>query len=220
MAPDSYPLWDLPTRVFHWLIVACLPLSWWSAETGNYELHQWLGYTVIALVLGRIVWGFAGSPHSRFADFLVGPRRVLAYLRGQAPASVGHNPLGGWSVVALLTLLLLQAFSGLFNTDDVFFNGPLYHAASVSFRDSMGVLHEVVFYSLLALVALHIAAVLYHQLWRRESLLQAMLRGSASGREGRAPPVPGWRAVAIMATVALALWAALQLVPPPPSLMW
>ena len=89
-----------------------------------------------------IVWGLVGSTHSRFSDFLVGPRKIIAYLRGENSGSVGHNPLGGWSVVALLSLLLLQAVSGLFNSDDVFFSGPLYYAASGEFRDTMGVVHE------------------------------------------------------------------------------
>lgn len=220
MREIGHPLWDLPTRLCHWLIVACVPLAWWSAETENFELHQWLGYTLIVLVVSRIVWGFVGSPHSRFADFLVGPGRIRAYLRGAVAASAGHNPLGGWSVIALLTLLLVQAFSGLFNSDDVFFTGPLHHGASVALRDAMGLVHEVAFYALLGLVAMHILAVMYHQFRRREQLLQAMLRGSAKGREGRAPPVPAAWALLVVLLVSLALWGLLQLAPEPPPMAW
>ncbi len=220
MSARLHPVWDIPTRLFHWLIVACVGLSWWSAETENHGLHQWLGYTVIVLVASRIVWGFVGSVHSRFADFLAGPGKVLAYLRGRGGHGVGHNPLGGWSVIALLFLLLLQAVSGLFNSDDVFFTGPLYYGASVGLRDAMGVLHELAFNGLLALVGLHILAVLYHQFWRRERLLQAMLRGSAKGRGGRSAPVSAWRALAVLLLCALALWGLLQLAPPPPPVMW
>ncbi len=220
MSGNMHPLWDLPTRLCHWLIVACVPLSWWSAETENFELHQWLGYTVIVLVVSRIAWGFVGSPHSRFADFLVGPGRVIAYIRGTGSGSAGHNPLGGWSVIALLLLLLLQAISGLFNSDDVFFNGPLYYGASVALRDAMGVVHEVAFYALLSLVGLHILAVLYHQFRRREQLVQAMVRGGTSGRRGRAPAVSSWLALFIVLLVALALWSLLQLAPSPPPMMW
>ena len=216
----TYPLWDIPTRACHWLIVACVPLSWWSAETENFELHQWLGYALIVLVVSRVIWGFVGSRHSRFADFLAGPRRVLAYLRGEGTAGAGHNPLGGWSVISLLLLLLLQAISGLFNSDDVFFNGPLYHSASVALRDAMGVVHEVAFDALLGLVALHIIAVLYHQFRRREPLVQAMVRGSAAGRVGRSAPVPAWRALLVLLLASLALWGLLQLAPPPPPVMW
>jgi len=216
----SFLLWDLPTRIFHWAIVICLPLSWWSAENENYELHQWLGYTVIVLVVSRVLWGFAGSRHSRFADFLVGPRRVAAYLRGLEAAGAGHNPLGGWSVLVLLALLLLQAISGLFNSDDVLFSGPLYYAANSEWRDIMGLVHEVAFDALLAFVGLHILAVVYHQYWRKAPLLQAMMRGSAPGRSGQEAPVPLWRALLIASLAAFALWGILQWAPPPPSLMW
>ena len=220
MPNTPHPLWDIPTRAFHWLIVCCLPLAWWSAETENYQVHEWIGYTVITLVISRIVWGFVGSGHSRFRDFVVGPGRVLAYLRGGEAGSAGHNPLGGWSVLALLSLLLLQAVSGLFNSDDVLFSGPLYYAASTVFRDAMGVVHEVAFNLLLALVALHIVAVLYHQLVRGERLLGAMIRGRAEGREGILPSVPWWRALIILALIALALWWGLEQAPQPAPIMW
>lgn len=213
-------LWDLPTRICHWLLVVCLPAAWLAAELDWLEVHEWLGYTVLVLVVSRIIWGFVGSLHSRFNDFLVGPRAVLAYLRGQGAASAGHNPLGSWSVLLLLLLLLLQAVSGLFNSDDVFFTGPLYYAISASMRDTMGLVHEVAFNLLLGLVALHIAAVVYHQRWRREPLVQAMLRGRADGREGRAAPVSPWRAVLVVGAVALALWAVLAAAPAPPPMMW
>ncbi len=213
-------LWDLPTRICHWLLVVCLPAAWLAVELDWLQVHEWLGYTVLVLVVSRIIWGFVGSQHSRFSDFLVGPRAVLAYLRGENPASVGHNPLGSWSVLLLLLLLLTQAVSGLFNSDDVFFTGPLYYALDAGMRDTMGLVHEVAFNLLLGLVALHIAAVIYHQRWRREPLVQAMLRGSADGREGRAVPVSLWRAVLVVAVVALALWVLLATAPAPPPMMW
>ncbi|MCB1680054.1 MAG: cytochrome b/b6 domain-containing protein [Halioglobus sp.] len=220
MRQQRTPVWDLPTRIFHWSIVACVLLSWWSAETDNYTVHEWTGYTVIVLVATRIVWGFLGSRHSRFADFLVGPRRILAYLRGCGAASAGHNPLGGWSVVAMLVLLLIQAVSGLFNSDDVLFSGPLHHMAETGFRDTMGVVHDVVFNLLLAVIALHVSAVFYHQLRLREKLVQAMVRGSAPEREGRAQPAPAWRALAIAVLLALALWWGLEQAPQPQQTWW
>jgi cytochrome b len=211
----AQPLWDIPTRVFHWLIVCCLPLSWWSAEQEWYDLHQWTGYTVIVLVATRVMWGFLGSRHSRFADFLVGPGVVLAYLRGGPTNSAGHNPLGGWSVILLLSLLLLQAVSGLFNSDDVLFSGPLYYWADSDFRDTMGVVHDIAFNVLLALVCVHILAVLYHQFRLKEKLLQAMVRGRAEGREGTQRPVPWWWAAFILGLFALALWWGLEQAPKP-----
>ena len=185
-----------------------------------YDVHEWSGYTVIVLVVSRIIWGFTGSRHSRFADFLVGPGGIKDYLQGRPAASAGHNPLGGWSVLLLLSLLLLQAGSGLFNSDDVLFSGPLYYWANSGFRDAMGAVHEVGFNALLALVGLHILAVLYHQLRLREKLLQAMLHGSAQGREGREAPVPWWRAALIAGLVTLALWWGLAQAPQPTALIW
>jgi cytochrome b len=221
MAGDrvSFPLWDLPTRCFHWCIVCCLPLAWWSAESDNYDAHAWIGYTVLTLVTTRIVWGLIGSRHARFSDFLVGPHRLLLYLRGGSHGSAGHNPLGGWSVIALLLLLLMQAVSGLFNSDDVLFSGPLYYAADSSFRDVMGVVHELAFNSLLALVLVHIVAVLYHQFRKGEKLITAMVRGRAPGREGREPPVAGWLAALVFVLAGVALWLVLSQAPQP-TIMW
>ncbi|SRR6056297_154169 len=217
---NRHPLWDLPTRVFHWAIVCLLPLAWLSAETDNYEWHSWIGYSILVLVAFRLCWGFIGSRHSRFADFLVGPARVLAYVRGKGAASAGHNPLGGWSVVVLLLLLGLQGVSGLFNSEDIIFEGPLYYAASSELRDTMGEVHEIVFNVLLGFIALHIAAVLYHQLRLKEKLVQAMLRGRAAGREGRASPAPLWLAVVLLAVLAGLLWWGLSLAPQPDPGRW
>ena len=219
MPASINPLWDIPTRIFHWLIICCLPIAWWSAEEQRFDVHQWTGYTVLVLVSSRVVWGFIGSRHSRFTDFVVGPARVLAYLRGQGSSSAGHNPLGAWSVLLLLSLLLVQAISGLFNSDDVLFSGPLYYWADSNFRDAMGVVHDVAFNGLLALVCLHVVAVLYHQVKRKEKLLQAMLRGSAVGRVGTEAPAPWWRAVIIALLVGLSLWWGLAQAPQP-SLSW
>jgi len=211
----QYVLWDIPTRVFHWLIVCCLPLAWWSAEEERYDLHQWIGYTVLVLVTARIAWGFIGSRHSRFVDFVSGPATVRDYLAGRSASPVGHNPLGGWSVLVLLTLLLMQAISGLFNSDDVLFSGPLYYWAGSGFRDAMGEVHEAAFNGLLALVCLHILAVCYHQFRRGEHLVQAMVYGRAEGRTGKAAPAPGWWWLLLVACLALLLWWVISRAPGP-----
>ena len=104
------------------------------------------------IISTRIIWGFIGSRHSRFTDFVAGPARVAAYLQGRGSSSAGHNPLGGWSVLLLLSLLLVQAISGLFNSDGVLFSCPLYYGASSGFRNAMGVVHDLVFNGLLALI--------------------------------------------------------------------
>ena len=220
MEEKRLPLWDWPVRVFHWSIVCLVPLAWWTGDSQNYDAHQWIGYTVIVLVVTRILWGIFGSAHARFSDFLVGPGGVLAYLRGEGAASPGHNPLGGWSVVALLLILLLQAVSGLFNSDDILFSGPLYYAADTELRDAMGVVHELGFNLLLGLVGLHLAAVCYHQFLRREPLVQAMVKGATPGRVGRSPAVPWWWALLTLVVVALALWWGLEQAPQPTPMAW
>ena len=211
----AYPLWDLPVRLIHWSLVVYLPLAWWSAEEGNMDLHGRVGYTVLVLVATRLVWGLVGSRHARFSDFLVGPRAILHYLKGQGARSRGHNPLGGWAVLVLLGLLLAQATSGLFNSDDIMFNGPFYYAASTGFRDRMGVVHEYAFDLLVVFVALHLAAVLFHQLRLKEKLIQAMIRGKAQGREGQARPVSLILALVIAAALAGGLAVGIEYAPRP-----
>jgi cytochrome b len=209
-----FPVWDLPTRVFHWAVVVLVVASWWSAEQDELSVHSWLGYAIIVLVGFRIVWGFVGSKHSRFSDFLRGPARVASYVMRKESAGSGHNPLGGWSVMALLGLLLLQSFSGLFNSDDVLFQGPFYYAAPTGFRDFMGTIHDQVFDLLVVFVSLHVLAVVISQL-RKKRLVQAMLFGSAQGKVGEDAPVPPWRALIIVGVMVVLLWAAVSAAPQP-----
>ena len=191
-------LWDIPTRLTHWLIVLGIAFSWWSGEQGEFQWHAWSGYAVTVLVIGRVLWGFVGSHHSRFTDFVHGPRGVGNYLRGTQSAGQGHNPLGGWSVIALLALLLTMGVSGMFNSDDLMYEGPFYYGASVEFRDTMGVVHEIAFDLLCVLVAVHLFAVLYYQLVKKVPLIQAMVKGRAEGRSASVAPVPAWRALVIL----------------------
>lgn len=208
-------LWDIPTRLFHWLIVGCVLLSWWSAEQQQYAVHEYSGYTVIVLVVFRILWGFVGSRHSRFSDFLVGPKRLDHYLKTGQYSSAGHNPMGGLSMMAFLLLLLMQGVSGLFNTDDIIFTGPLHYMASTALRDTMGQAHDLVFNVLLGFIAVHIIAVLYHQVRLKEPLMQAMIRGHAQGREGQQAPAAWWPAVVIVVLLAAALLWGLDQAPQP-----
>src|SRR5690606_5783275 len=124
-------IWDVPTRLVHWLIVASVATSWWTAERGDLELHRYSGYLLLGLLLFRIYWGFAGSSSARFAHFVIGPRAILKYLRGGWAASLGHNPLGALSVIALLLLLLTYITLCLFAVDvDGLESGSLSHYVS------------------------------------------------------------------------------------------
>ena len=214
---ENHPIWDLPTRVFHWSMVILVPGCWAAAEFDRLDVHEWLGYTVLVLVVTRVVWGVIGSRHSRFSDFLAGPRAAMAYLGGGGSRTPGHNPLGGWSVVIMLLLLLLQAVTGLFNSDEVLFDGPFYHALDSDWTDRLGAWHELLFNVLLGWIGLHILSVAYYQKWRGQDLLGPMWRGGTALRRGDAAPAPGWLALLVVAVLCGLLWWAVSLAPQPTS---
>lgn len=171
-------VWDLPTRLVHWLLVVGIGLSWWTGETGRLEWHRWSGYGLLGLVTFRIYWGFFGASTARFARFVRGPRVVLAYLRGAWQSVPGHNPLGALSVVALLALLATQIVLGLFAVDvDGIESGPLSLYVSFEGGRTAARWHGVLFNLLLWLIALHIAAIVYYGFARKQNLAAAMLHG-------------------------------------------
>ncbi len=175
-------VWDLPTRLFHWLLVALFAFSWWTAETERLDWHMLSGDAILALVLFRIYWGFAGGATARFVNFLKGPRAFLAYLarlfERQGTPTAGHNPMGGWSVAAFILLLLLQTGLGLFAIDvDGLNSGPLNILISFEAGRRVARLHDQVFNLLLILIGLHLAAVLFYALYKRENLTAAMITG-------------------------------------------
>ena len=179
MAGVRIALWDLPTRIVHWSLVVLIPFSWWSAENHDLERHRWSGYAILGLLVFRLIWGFVGSSTSRFASFLRGPRAVLAYARGSGDKRLGHNPMGGWSVVAMLALLVAQVGLGLFaSDDDGLETGPLNHLVSYATAETLTELHELLFNVLAALIALHVATVLFYLFVRRDNLIAPMLGGS------------------------------------------
>jgi cytochrome b len=174
-------VWDLPTRLFHWLLVVLIGISWWSAEQRAMEWHVLSGLAVMALVLFRLIWGFAGGSTARFSQFLRSPGAVLAYLRGgKAPHIVaGHNPVGGYSTLAMLLLLALQIGTGLFAVDvDGIDSGPLSFLVSFDAGRTLAAIHELSFKALQLVVALHIVAVLFYLLVRKRNLISPMFSGS------------------------------------------
>jgi len=171
-------VWDVPTRLVHWSMVLGVGVSWWTGETGRLEWHRWSGYLLLGLVLFRLYWGLFGSATARFSTFVRGPRAVWNYLHGRWVAGPGHNPLGALSVLALLVLLAAQVVLGLFAIDvDGIESGPL--SAYVSFKAGRiaAEWHGAVFKVLQWLIALHIVAIAWYRLARREKLLGAMLHG-------------------------------------------
>lgn len=212
-AKPTLKVWDLPVRLFHWTLLALVAFSWWTGARGgdSLALHERSGYAVLTLVAFRVLWGFAGSDTARFKAFVRGPHATFAYARSliarRRGAYLGHNPLGGWMVLALLGSLLLQAGSGLFATDDVAFAGPFAHHISERASEIVTQVHKLNFDVLLALIGLHAGAVLTHIAVRRDALLSAML----SGRKPAPVPAPVLR-FASPARAALLLGVAALLV--------
>lgn len=173
-------VWDLPTRLFHWLLVALIAFSWWTAENDRIEWHLWSGLGILTLLIFRVLWGFVGSSTARFSNFVRGPRHVFGYLRGEW-RGIGHNPLGALSVVALLVLMLVQVGLGLFSTDeDGLYSGYLAHWISLDASEEVAELHDDMFDVLLVFIALHVAAVLFYLLFLRKNLLGPMISGRAA----------------------------------------
>jgi cytochrome b len=188
-------VWDLPVRLFHWALVLLVPAMWWTAEEEQTELHILLGQIMLGLLLFRILWGVLGSSTARFSGFVRGPRKILAYLRG-GRAGIGHTPIGALSVLAMLAALAVQVGLGLFaSDDDGLYQGPLSYHVSAQTAETLTDRHETWFYVLLALIALHLAAILYYRLFRRRNLVAPMVTGRGpAGEDGAAmTPAPLWR---------------------------
>lgn len=211
---QTLPVWDIFTRLFHWGLAGAIGFAWWSGEEGGNWMtwHMRAGYAVVALVFFRVIWGFIGSHYSRFGDFLKSPGFTLRYFRqvvkGHAPSYTGHNPLGGWMVLAMILLCAVQGISGLFATDDIFTEGPLTAWVSSDTAALLTDIHKVNFNILLIAVGLHLCGVVYHQRFKREPLVQGMIHGRkpVAERDNHPSLVPVTRGILTVA-MAAALYA-------------
>ena len=186
MLPENHvaiKVWDLPIRLFHWVLVVLIVFQVVSGKIGGNMMpwHVYSGYAVLVLVIFRILWGFAGSTHARFASFLAGPVATLHFARRlfsrEAVPQVGHNPLGGWMVVALVASLAVQTVTGLFANDGVATQGPLAALVTIEVSNELSLIHRASLKILLALSALHILAVLFHWVVKKDNLIGAMFTG-------------------------------------------
>jgi cytochrome b len=203
MNSERILIWDLPTRLFHWLLAASFAGAWLTAESERWrDLHVLLGYTFAGLIVFRLLWGFVGSRYARFSSFVTGPGPVKRYLgsilAGRPEHHVGHNPAGGWAVLALLGLGLASALSGFATYNE--FGGHWLEE-----------LHEGAASAMLALVFVHIGAVVLSSLIHRENLVRAMLTGFKHGKAMQAIRRPRWIAAGALALLVVGFWtAALQ----------
>jgi cytochrome b len=175
-------IWDLPTRLFHWTLVALIAVLWISASRGWMTVHYLCGTATLVLVLFRIVWGFTGSTTARFSDFLARPGSVFAYLRslrrGEHPLHGGHNPAGGWMVLTFLLLILAQATLGLFANDEFDFKGPFAEWISGKSSDRLTRIHVFLFDAILLCTWVHLCAISFYALVKRDNLVGPMMRGT------------------------------------------
>jgi cytochrome b len=217
-SPRAFPVWDLPTRLFHWLLVIFVIISFATGKIGGnaMQYHKWSGFTILVLILFRLIWGFVGSGESRFVTFVKSPSAVVRYAvalpRKDSPRYFGHNPLGGWSIIAMLFALLLQAATGLFANDDIATEGPLYKWVSKAASDSITRIHRLNQKVIIALVSVHVLAVLFYFFYKRENLLKPMITGVKqwSGTDPEPASDRIWTAAAIAGLAGLAVYLLLR----------
>jgi len=201
-------VWDLPTRIVHWLLAALIAFSWWSVKYHHTGWHIWSGIAILTLLIFRLLWGLVGSSTARFANFVRGPRAIASFWRGSW-RGIGHNPLGALSVLALFGAVAVQVGLGLISQDeDGLYAGPLARLVSSDTSDSARDLHELWFKVILGLVALHIAAILYYRL-RGRKLTLPMITGRAAIDPDIQPMRPGkwWIAViCVVVAFGIARW--------------
>lgn len=211
--PPDIMVWDPLLRLVHWSFALLIPAAWWTAENHRWALHKRIGLVLLGLLAFRLLWGFIGPETARFAQFVKGPRAVIDHLRGGAgktAGAIGHSPLGGWSTLVLLGVLLVQVGLGLFAGDPFDgTTGPLNALVGFEFADTITDLHETIFWVIVGLIALHLAAITFYAL-RGDDLLSPMVGGTRPPLEGVAGigPVPWGRAlIAALLAGGLALWA-------------
>jgi cytochrome b len=213
-APGRLRLWDLPTRLFHWSLVPLLGFAWWTAEERMLDWHRLAGYSICTLLVFRILWGLAGSSTARFSSFLRGPAGLARYVRSSmfnraaTPAS-GHNPVGGWSVVVMIALLATQVGLGMFSVDiDGLESGPFAYLVDFDTGRAAAEWHGFVFNLILAATALHVLAILFYLLYRRDNLIGPMISGSRrwTGHPPALRFASNWVALGLFLLVASGVW--------------
>jgi len=170
-------LWDLPTRLFHWLFAAAVIGAIVTDLLDNITWHSYCGYTALVLVVFRIIWGFVGPHHARFSSFVPSLSGLKAFLKDQTVSPLGHNPLGALSVIAMLLIVLVQATSGLFTDDEISFQGPLSKFLSEDMVKFMNQIHSTNHVLVYGIVALHLIAIFYYQKIKKNNLIGPMVYG-------------------------------------------
>jgi len=211
-------VWDLPIRLFHWSLLTAVFYSWLSVEIlEDMQQHIYAGYTVLTLLLFRLVWGFVGTRHSLFRSFYYPLSEIVSYAKKFTKVTtrpyLGHNPLGSLSALAIILALLVQAALGLFSTDDYYF-GPLAGLVSDDTMARLSSLHLDNVNLLYGLIGLHICAIAYYKFVKKENLTKAMIDGKkrlSSDRQSSEPDKPASNLLALvilLVSAAFVYWLA------------
>jgi cytochrome b len=208
--------WDGPTRIFKWLLVLLVVDGWVSNKYGPDlpNWHRWNGYSVLVLIVFRLIWGFVGGSTARFSSFVAGPAACIAYLRAQIAGRplryLGHNPLGGWMIIALLAVVTAQGLTGLYAADEdrLVIEGPLAKTVTDATVDFAARWHERIFDAIEILALVHIAVNLLYTFVKRDPLIPAMVTGGKPAAHYADMPtaIPGsWARAAVCLLAAIAL---------------
>lgn len=217
--PVRVRVWDAPTRLFHWALVLLIGALWWTGEQRMLDWHRLAGYGILTLLLFRLAWGFVGSTTSRFSNFVRAPHKVASYVggslfrRGSGP-HIGHNPLGGWSVIIMLLLLAIQVGMGLVAVDvDGIESGPFSYLVDFETGRWAAEIHHLLFNVLLAVIALHVVAAIFYLVYHRHDLIGPMVVGARrwSGDVPALTYAPMLRGLIIFAASALLVWGIITL---------
>ena len=228
---DLRLVWDLPVRICHWLLVLAVAGSWLTHKLGPqaFAWHVWCGYTTLVLIFFRVVWGFVGPRHARFASFLRGPAATLKYSgslfgRTAMQRHAGHNPLGALMVVLFLVLLAVQGATGLFANDEIMSTGPLYGYVSDETSDVLSDWHRELTDVLWVAIGLHVGAVLLYWIVKRQNLVGPMFSGRKPGELLQpGDEIAGsrvWLALVVAGTGAALLYAIVATAPEPSLLLF
>ena len=219
-------VWDLPVRICHWLLVIIIAFQFISVKVLDESMlsnatqwHFYGGYACLALVIFRILWGILGTYYARFSQFIQSPIKTLHYLRGRGEQNyLGHNPAGAYSVIALLSLILAQAVSGLFTTDDIFNDAPYFGMLNDSWQTVVNFIHHNVVYVLLGFIVLHIGAIIFYKVKHKEKLTSAMVTGNKTVHKSvqSQGPFPWLSFFVCLAITALSLYLIIEVWPPEP----
>jgi cytochrome b len=215
-------VWDIPVRVFHWLLVLCLLGQWLTAEVleDAMDIHFYIGYFTLGLIIFRLVWGFVGTKYAKFSSFISGPKAMREYFHSirtkQHTLSTGHNSVGGLILPAIIIVVGLQAISGLFTTDDIVYSGPYYDSSNTELQECMQWLHHNVFDILVAIIGLHLVAITWYLVFLKHNLIGPMLDGKkAIAQKDSIEHSQLIKAILIMCLVAIFVYWLVEVNPPP-----